>query len=419
MKKVLELPAFRRLLVAYCLNELAASIGAVALALLVYRRTGSALGAAAFFLCAEFVPAVVSPLFVAELDHQSAARVLGLLYALQAVLFLALAWLVGRFALVPVLGLSLINGVFAVTARVLARAAWTSFSRTAGLLREANAIINGSFSICFLVGPAVGGGIVALGGTVAALLTNAGAYALISLIVATARDLPKASPERLSALNRVRSSIAIARKDRVIRQLLGLQAVGMLFFTISIPVEVVFAQRTLHAGPGGYGILLSAWGAGAIVGSALYARWRALPSRTVISLGAFLLGAGFLIMALAPSLGVAIAGAAGAGVGNGIVFVAMRTVLQEATPERWLALILSLNESILLAVPGIGIVTGGAIAAIAGPRAAFAAGAAGSLAIAGVMWLKLGGVDRDAGAPEGQKSAMNESPPLTAVTRRS
>jgi hypothetical protein len=94
-------------------------------------------------------------------------------------------------------------------------------------------------------------------------------------------------------------------------------------------------------------------------------------------------------------------------------------VLQEATPERWLALILSLNESILLAVPGIGIVTGGAIAAVAGPRAAFAAGAAGSLAIAGVMWLQLAEPD-----PEDQvrTGARNESAvpeqPLTAVTKR-
>src|SRR5437588_6339000 len=103
MKKVLELPAFRRLLVAYTLNELAASIGAVALALLVYRRTGSAIGAAGFFLCAEFGPALVSPLFVARLDQQSAARVLGLLYALQALIFLVLSLLVSRFELAPVL----------------------------------------------------------------------------------------------------------------------------------------------------------------------------------------------------------------------------------------------------------------------------------------------------------------------------
>ena len=56
MKPVLRIPAYRRLLAAYMLNELAFMVGSVALALLVYGRTGSALGAAAFFLVSQFVP---------------------------------------------------------------------------------------------------------------------------------------------------------------------------------------------------------------------------------------------------------------------------------------------------------------------------------------------------------------------------
>ncbi len=50
MKQVLRLPAYRRLLAAYALNELAWSVGTLALSVLVYRRTGSALGSAVFFL---------------------------------------------------------------------------------------------------------------------------------------------------------------------------------------------------------------------------------------------------------------------------------------------------------------------------------------------------------------------------------
>ena len=94
-------------------------------------------------------------------------------------------------------------------------------------------------------------------------------------------------------------------------------------------------------------------------------------------------------MAIAPSLGIAMVGAVIAGVGNGVQVVAVRTALQEAIPERWMALILSLNESIFQAVPGAGILLGGAIAWLAGPRVALAAGAAGSLAVALAMWVKL------------------------------
>src|SRR5437660_11427651 len=69
--RVLKLPAYRRLLAAYTLNELAWGIGSLALAVLVYNRTGSALAAAGYFLCARFGPALLSPAVVAGLDERA------------------------------------------------------------------------------------------------------------------------------------------------------------------------------------------------------------------------------------------------------------------------------------------------------------------------------------------------------------
>ena len=60
-RNVLKLPTYRRLFAAYGLNELAWAVGTLALAVLVYRRTGSALGSTAFFLCSQVAPAFVSP----------------------------------------------------------------------------------------------------------------------------------------------------------------------------------------------------------------------------------------------------------------------------------------------------------------------------------------------------------------------
>src|SRR5437588_6203697 len=107
MREVLKLPAFRRLLAVSMINELALSVGAVALALLVYRRTGSPIGAMAYFLCAEFGPALISPLFVARLDQRAARHVLPVIYVAEAVIFSALAWIVGHFSLPAVLLLAL------------------------------------------------------------------------------------------------------------------------------------------------------------------------------------------------------------------------------------------------------------------------------------------------------------------------
>jgi MFS family permease len=389
MRRVLQLPVYRRLLGAYTLNELAWSIGALALSFLVYARTGSALGATAFFLCSQFVPALLSPLLVARLDQRTPRRVLPALYALEGLTFLALAWIASHFSLVPILILTTLDGIVALVARSLARALTASVTGAAGLLREGNAVANAAFSVCFMAGPAVAGAIVATSSTSVALLVNCGLFAAMALLLATTHGLPEAAPDRPPARGRVRAALAYVKDRPSLRALFGVTAAGVLFFTISIPVEVVFAQHTLHAGAGGYGALLSAWGVGAVLGSGAYARWRALPARQLIAAGAGALGVGFVVMAAAPALWIAIVGSVVAGVGNGIEAVAARTALQEEVQPQWMALMMSFNESLLELIPGLGILLGGAVAGLAGPRAALAIGGVGSLIVTGAIWVVL------------------------------
>jgi MFS family permease len=423
VKPVLRIPVYRRLLAAYALNELAFMVGSVALALLVYRRTGSALGATAFFLAAQFVPALVSPMAVARLDQLSARAVLPALHWLEAAIFVVLAWVASdHFSVVAVLVLAFLDGVLAMTARALTRAATVSVTAAAGLLREGNAVSNAAFSVCFMFGPALGGALVVAGGTSVALLANAGIFAVCGLNLATARGLPEPAPERRDTKGRVRAALAYARKVPQISRLLLLQAVGVLFFTISVPVEVVFAQHSLHAGAAGYGGMVSAWGAGAVAGAAVYARWRGRPNRELIVGGAAFLGMGFVVMAAAPTIAVAIVGAALGGVGNGVESVAVRTALQEEASEEWMAMMMSLFEAVFQSVPGAGMLIGGGLTALGSPRTALAVAGAGSLAVTVAAWFALSGLGsrlqpqgESAGGPQRaggggpQTDAMRES----------
>jgi predicted MFS family arabinose efflux permease len=220
------------------------------------------------------------------------------------------------------------------------------------------------------------------------LLANTALFALIALTLLTSTDLPGPATDEHGP-SRLRAALEYVKHRRAIRRLIGLQAVAVVFFTMSIPVEVVLAQRTLHAGARGYGGLLSAWGAGAVAGSLVYGRWRRLPSRTLIALGGAALAAGFGVMAAAPSIGVALGGAALAGGGNGIEAVATRTAVQEQTDGRWMALVMSLHESTTQLAPGIGIAVGGALTAAASPRVALAVAAGGALAIAALARVML------------------------------
>ncbi|HWE09463.1 MAG TPA: MFS transporter [Solirubrobacteraceae bacterium] len=401
MTQCLRLPVFRRLVAAYVLNELAWSVGTLALSVLVYRQTQSALGSTAFFISAQFLPALLSPPMVARLDRSALRRVLPGLYALEAALFGVLAWFTHHFALIPVLALALADGIVAATARSLAAAARTQILKPLDLLHEGNAVSNFGFSAAFMAGPAIGGLVVAAGGTVAALLVNCGLFAGIALVLAITA-LPDARPPDGSGLGRLADGLTQVRRDRLLSRLLWVQAVGLVFFTVTIPVEVVYAQHTLKAGPGGYGALMSAWGLGAVAGSAAYARWRRQTTAILVAASGLSLAAGFAVMAVAPTLVVAVIGAALAGMGNGVESIAAKTAVQEQASEQWMALVMSLNDSISQLAPGLGILLGGVITALATSRVAFGVAAAGSLAFAlavPVVLHRAGG--RGGGAPPG------------------
>ena len=369
--------AFRRLMAAYVLNELAWAVGTLALSLLVYKRTGSAIGSAGFFLCSQFLPALLAPAMVAQLDRASLRLVLPILYAVEALVFGVLAYLVHHFVLVPVLLLALADGVIAATARSLATAARIEILRPQDLLHEGNAIGSFAFSGAFMLGPVIGGAVVAAGGTLAALLVNCGLFAILGMFLAITA-LPGAKAEAGgSILSRLRNGIAQLRSDTVLARLMTIQAFGLSVFTISIPVEVVYAQHTLRAGASGYGLLLGVWGGGAVAGSAIYAPFRRRSEPLLIGAAGLALAIGFGVMAVAPSLVVALVGSAIGGAGNSVEWVAWRTATQERTPERWMALMTSLTDSMAMLAPGVGIVAGGLLAELASARVAYAVAAGG------------------------------------------
>jgi predicted MFS family arabinose efflux permease len=390
VRGVLRLAPFRRLLAAYTLNELAWAFSLLALSYLVYRRTNSALGAAAFYQTTLIVPALIAPLLVARLDHLHPRLVLPPLYALEALAYLSLALIARHTSVAIVLVITTLDGVIALAARSFSRAVTVAVSSPVGLLREANALTNTMFTICFMAGPSIAGAVVVAGGTTAVLLINAGLFVAITAVLASARDLPApAETERPNKRGRVRAAIKYTKRQPAVRTLMGLQSVLMLFFSLSVPVEVVFATHTLHTGAGGYGALVTAWGAGAVAGSTVYARWRRLPARELIVLGSVLLGVGLTVMAVAPSLLVALAASVIAGIGNGIFIVAARTAVQEAVEEQWMAVMMSFNESLGQHVPGLGILLGGLLATLEGPRTALAVGGVGALVLTAGAWFML------------------------------
>ncbi|MDQ6836356.1 MAG: MFS transporter [Actinomycetota bacterium] len=389
MKRVLHIAVYRRLLAAFGLNELAWSVGTLALAVLVYRHTGSALGATGFFLCSQFLPALLTPLLVSRMEQRPPRRALPVLYAIEAALFGVLAALTSRFSLAAVLVVVFLDGAVAVVARSLVRACIVATVRPLDLLPEANAVVSLVFSASYMAGPAIGGVVVAAGGTVDALLINCGLFAAIALVLVTATGIRRPAEELEPGKRRLRGALSYVRNDPALRTMLSLRTAQMIVFTISIPVEVVLASHTLGAGAGGYGALMSGWGAGAVLGSAAFVRWRRRPAGILVALSGLAMAVGFGIMAAAPTIVVAVIGAVFGGLGNGAGMVAGTNQIQEYTPERWTAVVTGLNESIFQVGPGLGILIGGGLTTLAGPRIALSVGAAAGLLWTVAAWVQL------------------------------
>jgi hypothetical protein len=87
----LRLPGFGRLAGAYLVNELGNWLGEVALAVIVFERTGSPIATAGLFVAMQFVPALAAPALIARLDAVHTRRALPFLYISEAAAFCALA----------------------------------------------------------------------------------------------------------------------------------------------------------------------------------------------------------------------------------------------------------------------------------------------------------------------------------------
>ena len=374
---------------SYAINELGDNLGVIALAILVLDRTGSALATTALFLVGKFLPAMLAPALTAALDRRAISRVLPALYVIEAAAFGGLALLADAFWLPGVLALAFLDGLLAITARGLSRGAIAAVLTPAGRLRDGNALINVIFAVTGVGGPLLAGILVTQWGPGTALAADAVSFLAAALMLAlTARHLP--APQRGAREHwraRVRDGLAYLRGHPTAGRLLVGEAVAIVFFAITVPIEVVYAEESLHAGAFGFGALVAAWGVGILLGSAIFARAQERSPVTLVLLSTAAVGAGYLVMAVSPGLALACAGAVLGGTGNGVQWVSVMTALQEAVGEDYQARAVGLLESAAAAVPGIGFVLGGLLTSIVGPRAAYVAAAAG-VAVVVVVWIR-------------------------------
>jgi predicted MFS family arabinose efflux permease len=393
VRAALRVPEFRALLVSYAINRAGDVVGSLALAVVVLRATGSGLATAGLFLCTQFLPGLVGPLLVARVDRRAVGRVLPVIYAVEAGLFGLLAAVVGHVPIGVVCALGFTDAALAFVARSLTRAASAAVLIPHDLMPEGKAAFNVALAAATIAGPVIGGVALEAVSAPIALLVDAASFLLAAMLVVAVAGLraevalPGDEPGQ-GSLARLRESLRYVMGVEPLRTLVLGEGLAFVFFYLVVPVTVVYASHSLHAGPGGYAAILTAWGAGIALGSLAQVRLARRGGRQMIVLSTAAVALGYLGTAAAPTLALACAASVIGGVGNGTQWASVETAIHQLVEERFRARVAAVLEALAALAPGVGIAVGGALTAALSPRLAYLVAGLGLLVLVVVGTLR-------------------------------
>ena len=372
---------FRLILLAYGITHLGDDLALVALTIRVADITGSGLLVSALLL-ADLAPRLLlAPIGGLIVDRLETVRVLVVASIFQAGLAAALAFVE---AIPGVLVLSFLLGAVAA---VSSPALFALVPKASGEERvgQANARMELARYVGGAVGPVLAGALSAGLGTRFALLVDAGTFLAIAACSAALRL--RRSPEPVaegSPAPRAREGISFVRRDPVLLLTFVVLALSVVFAAIDNVAEVFFAKDVLDAGDLGYGALLTAWILGMIVGATLTAR-RIPPEglAPAIPIAAMAGGAAVAVAAGFPAFPLAVTMFVVGGAANGLENAGMRTLMHRRTPQALRGRVFAAYSGLLSAAQIAALGLGGVLVSLAGAR--------GSLLVAGVGTLVIGG----------------------------
>lgn len=156
-----------------------------------------------------------------------------------------------------------------------------------------------------VVGPAIGGALIAGIGTGWCFAVDAVSYLAVLCCLLLMRGHELHAGERVvKARGQLREGFQYVWHTPVLRNvLLMMVIIGTLSYEFQV-VLPIFASRTFHAGAGGYSFLMGAMGLGAVIGGIITANRRNVTPRT-IAIAALSFGVAMLLAAAAPHIIVA------------------------------------------------------------------------------------------------------------------
>jgi MFS family permease len=256
-------------------------------------------------------------------------------------------------------------------------------------LMNAVALNSTIFNGARVVGPAIGGLLIAAVGLALNFYINAASYLAVIIGLLLIRPRPVAATARARNIwQTMREGLAYIVDTPVVLTILALVGVASLFalnFTTLLPI---FARSVLHVGSDGYGFLAASMGLGSLSGAiSLAFFYRRELARRLIYTGAFVFTVAEILFALSRSYSLSVVLLILVGLFMTLFTTTANTRILSLTPPELQGRVMSVYSLMFLGMTPFGSFLAGLIAQRFGAPAALIAGSAITLAFTVFVFL--------------------------------
>jgi MFS family permease len=363
--------AVRRIALAKGLSGTGSGIANVALSYLVFQRTNSALWLAGTLFFSFGVVGLLTPFAGKLVDRYDRRRVM-----IASDIGSLLTWSLLAFTREPlaIAAIGFVASVLAVPVGLAANAAVPNLVEEEKDLAWANGLIATAANAARLAGPAIGGGLYALGGASLAFIVNAASFGASALLVASVRgrsfsaERPGEEPSDGSL-----EGFRVIRRDRMLLWITVAWTMMWLAMNVAYVADPPLA-RGFGVGPLGFGLIDTSFGAGALLGSLLAVRFVRSSARTWVAAGMLGVAAGWGMIALTPWFALVLVGSAIAAGLDAIGTVAGYGLIQRRTPDAVRGRVFAAQSAAGLSANMVGFVIVGPLVEVLGPQAVYGLG---------------------------------------------
>ena len=361
----------------------------IATSWLVYRLTGSAFLLGLVSFCSQIPTLIISPFSGVLIDRWNRHTVLVVTQVLSMLQSLALAVLAfaGIINVTEILVLQLAQGCINAFDTPARQAFVVELVEDRSYLPNAIALNSTMVNASRIIGPSIGGIIIALAGEGWCFMLDAVSYiaVIVSLLmmhvghVNRAHGTTRVLDELKTGLRYVQGSLPI----RTALILLAVVSMMSMPYTVLMPA---IATQTLHGGAHTLGFLMTASGVGALVG-ALYlaSRLSVIGLEDVSAIATICFGLGLVAFALSRQLWLSLAILPIVGAGFMVQMASINTIIQTLVEEQLRGRVMAFYTMAFLGTAPIGSILAGLVAARIGSEYTVLIG--GSASIVMGLWF--------------------------------